>query len=186
MERYCSTGQSPQRAIAPKGEEEEFYRIFISIYTLLLLRTFRQPCRPFHPVVLILSFTMQTQNLSASVSNILFTLSALLHIHACICAVLRFIHAYFDIKLALVFVKKNILLNLHYIPKFLYISSSSRSSYPASLLYVSGVQGCVSIKGHLRRLLQNSFLCLQYFLKQKYPGATTALSKVSATHGAEY
>ena len=23
MERYCSTGQSPQRAVAPKEEEEE-------------------------------------------------------------------------------------------------------------------------------------------------------------------
>ena len=23
MERYCSTGQSPQRAVAPTGEEEE-------------------------------------------------------------------------------------------------------------------------------------------------------------------
>jgi len=25
MERYCSTGQSPQRAVAPTEEEEEVY-----------------------------------------------------------------------------------------------------------------------------------------------------------------
>ena len=27
MERYCSTGQSPQRAVAPTEEEEELYNI---------------------------------------------------------------------------------------------------------------------------------------------------------------
>jgi hypothetical protein len=85
-----------------------FYGLFISVHTLLLLRTFRQPRRTFYPVALNLSFIMQTQDFSDSVSNILFTLSTDLHV--CICAVLRFIHALFDIKLALVFVKKNVLL----------------------------------------------------------------------------
>jgi hypothetical protein len=28
MERYCSTGQSPQRAVAPTEEEEEYLKIF--------------------------------------------------------------------------------------------------------------------------------------------------------------
>jgi hypothetical protein len=29
MEGYCSTGQSPQRAVAPMEEEEEFIYLFI-------------------------------------------------------------------------------------------------------------------------------------------------------------
>jgi hypothetical protein len=29
MERYCSTGQSPQRAVAPREEEEEEVYIYI-------------------------------------------------------------------------------------------------------------------------------------------------------------
>jgi len=33
-----------------------FYRLFISINALLLLRTFRQPRRPVYPIALNLSF----------------------------------------------------------------------------------------------------------------------------------
>jgi serine phosphatase RsbU (regulator of sigma subunit) len=32
MERYCSTGQSPQRAVAPKEEEEEEEEEFSIFY----------------------------------------------------------------------------------------------------------------------------------------------------------
>ena len=160
-----------------------FYRLFISVHTLLLLRTFRQPRKPLYPVAFNLSFIMYTQDFSDSLSNILFTLSAPLY--TSICAVLRFIHVSFDIKPALVFVKKNVLLKLHYIPKFPYISQFLQVLLSRESV-ISGVQGCVSIKGHLRSILQNSFLCLQYFLKKKYPGATTDLSEVSAAHGAEY
>jgi hypothetical protein len=36
MERYCSTGQSPQQAVAPTGEEEEVQaKNFIVISNLL-------------------------------------------------------------------------------------------------------------------------------------------------------
>ena len=35
MERYCSTGQSPQRAVAPTEEEEEEENTVISMYKAL-------------------------------------------------------------------------------------------------------------------------------------------------------
>ena len=35
MERYCSTGQSPQRAVAPTEEEEEYIYIYIYIYVIV-------------------------------------------------------------------------------------------------------------------------------------------------------
>jgi hypothetical protein len=59
MERYCSTGQSPQRAVAPTEEEEEY----IYIYKVQLKSTLQQtenfsvaalpPCRLcYRPTVL--------------------------------------------------------------------------------------------------------------------------------------
>ena len=34
MERYCPTGQSPQRAVAPTEEEEEYNLLFPQVFTL--------------------------------------------------------------------------------------------------------------------------------------------------------
>jgi hypothetical protein len=36
MERYCSTGQSPQRAVVSMEEEEENVRIFPSVLIMYL------------------------------------------------------------------------------------------------------------------------------------------------------
>jgi len=39
MERYCSTGQSPQRAVAPMEEEEEFY-CYVTVAYVCIPRRF--------------------------------------------------------------------------------------------------------------------------------------------------